>query len=316
MSFSNQLLVGPASADFQQLLNLLAIPNLTDLMANGADDWWFDSGTGLQWLGNVGFNQSSLVTIARYLIELGERHLDQANPICDAAINNHQLPQLQPLGIAGIRVHAVLESAVSERTIVSIRIHRIAFPSLEDLVAEGMVSPDQEQSLREMLALRQNFLVIGPAGSGKTTLLRSLLAQPSQLRTIIIEDTAELAPVSGHFVALQVRQPNIEGAGLISLESLANQALRMRPDRLVLGEARGSEVLVLLSAMNTGHNGSAATLHANSVADVPMRLRSMVPSGTTDQSLTSMMATAIQCVIELGIDGHHRRVLSIGGLQP
>ena len=315
MSFSSQLITGPLAADYRRLLGLLSIPGVTDLMANGANDWWLDTGSGSQALGGVGIGEEGLLALSRYLIELGERHIDQASPIADVAINSRQLPQLEPIGIASIRVHAVLESGVSDRILLSIRVHRNQKLGLQELVASGMVGPEQLQELQEMLARRSNFLIIGPAAAGKTTLMRGLLAESVSLRTVIIEDTAELMPVAGHCIGLQVRQPNIEGAGLISLQTLAIQALRMRPDRIVIGEVRGPEVLELLSAMNTGHRGSAATLHAISAHELFTRVRSMAGVGVTDSSLRAMLETAVDCVIQLGFESGQRRVIQIGGLK-
>jgi pilus assembly protein CpaF len=315
MSFSSQLITGPLAADYRRLLGLLSIPGVTDLMANGANDWWLDSGSGLQLLGSVGIGEPGLLVLSRYLIELGERHIDQASPIADVAISCQQLPQLESLGISGIRVHAVLESAVSDRILLSIRVHRNQSLGLQDLVASGMVGTEQVPVLLEMLTKRSNFLIIGPAAAGKTTLMRSLLAESASLRTVIIEDTAELMPVAGHCIGLQVRQPNIEGVGWISLQALAIQALRMRPDRIVIGEVRGPEVLELLSAMNTGHRGSAATLHANAAAQLFTRVRAMAGTGVTDSSLRAMLETAVDCVIQLGFHSGQRRVIQIGGLK-
>lgn len=315
MSFSSQLLAGALTADFRRLLGLLSLPSITDLIANGANEWWLDTGSGLQALGGVGISEEGLLALSRYLIELGERHIDQANPIADVAISGRQLPELEPIGITSIRVHAVLESGVSDRILLSIRVHRNQKLGLQELVDSGMVGPEQLPELQEMLARRGNFLIIGPAAAGKTTLMRALLAESVSLRTVIIEDTAELMPVAGHCIGLQVRQPNIEGAGLISLQTLAIQALRMRPDRIVIGEVRGPEVLELLSAMNTGHRGSAATLHAISAHELFTRVRSMAGVGVTDSSLRAMLETAVDCVIQLGFESGQRRVIQIGGLK-
>ena len=130
-----------------------------------------------------------------------------------------------------------------------------------------------------MLAARQNFLIAGPTGSGKTTLLRALLAECAAERVIALEDVAEIGLPTPNFVSLQTRQANIEGKGEVNLDRLVRESLRMRPDRLAIGEVRGLELLTLLQAMNTGHSGAGATIHANSIADVPSRLHSIVSAG-------------------------------------
>jgi pilus assembly protein CpaF len=190
-----------------------------------------------------------------------------------------------------------------------------------------MFTAAQGAKLAQLMAEQQNFLIAGPAGAGKTTLLRALLAQDPERRTVVVEDTAELLPMPGHVVGLQARQANIDGRGAITLDALAQQALRMQPQRLVIGEVRGSEVMVLLQSMNTGHAGSAATIHANSPQTVYPRLRGLAQSaGASDSAFQLLAQSAIQKVIflggpqgELGGSGLgnrvQRRVQWIGSLQ-
>ena len=156
------------------------------------------------------------------------------------------------------------------------RVPRAAGFPLAALARAGMVDAAQEAMLREAVAARRNLLVTGAGGTGKTTLLAALLGEaPHRERIVVIEDVAELTVAHPHVVSLEARQANLEGAGRVGLDALLREALRMRPDRLVVGECRGAELRELLAALNTGHDGGAGTLHANSLADVPARLEAL-----------------------------------------
>jgi pilus assembly protein CpaF len=196
-------------------------------------------------------------------------------------------------------------------TLISLRIpHRSAF-SLDDLVARGTIDDAGADVLRAMIAARLAFLVSGGTGSGKTTVLSSLLGlMPPHQRLVIVEDSTELDPDHPHVVRMQARTANVEGAGVVSLRDLVRQALRMRPDRLVLGEVRGAEVVDLLAAMNTGHEGGAGTVHANSAADVPARLEALgLTAGLDRLAVHALMGAGIDAVLHLGRDDLGRRVL-------
>ena len=159
---------------------------------------------------------------------------------------------------------------------------------------------------------RQNVLVSGPAGSGKTTLLRAILLEQPSLRTIVVEDTAELLPCGPSAIGLQVRQPNQEGAGFLPLRELTRQALRMRPERIVVGEVRGSEALELLNAMSTGHSGSAGTLHANAAEAVKLRLSSLLSeAGMAPDLGLHLIQNAVQALVHLNAD---RSIAYVGEL--
>jgi len=312
---SNQLpTVRAVRFGLAEFLRLLAAPKITDLVANGPADWRVSKGSGFEPVLGIECNSAELSGLCRRLVDLADRHLDLANPICDVSLTTRQLPQLADLGIEALRVHAVLESAVSASTLLSVRVHSSGFTSLDQLTRLGMFNTEQVQQLERIIELRQNFLIAGSAGSGKTTLLRAMLAASPSIRTVVVEDTAELMPIPGHVVGLQSRQANIDGRGEVSLQALAQQALRMQPERLVVGEVRGSEVHVLLQAMNTGHSGSAATIHANSARDVLPRLRGLA-SGASDSAFQLLVQAAVQKVVYLNNKGT-RRVEWIGDLQP
>lgn len=289
----------------EKLLNLLSIPGISDVICNGPQDWWIDRGAGLERVPELSLPSQELQEMARFLIALGDRHLDLISPVTDAAVSSSAFPVLAQLGIQRLRVHAVMESEVSEQTLLTIRVHRAEVFTLEALSAQGMFSDEVRSELQEILRSRANFLISGPTGSGKTTLLRAMLAHTPQLRTVVVEDTGEIVPVPGQVLGLQQRQPNTDGAGGIGVARLAREALRMRPDRLVVGEVRGDEVGVLLKAMNTGHAGSAGTVHANSETEVPARLEALaLEAGFTRETFESAAAAAINSLIHLDrVDG-------------
>lgn len=305
----------PHAPDYHRVLDLALQPGATDLLANGPADWWVDRGTGLEPLPDFALGGESLDWLARTLVALGGRHLDAVNPIADASIGVWQLPALGASGVSRLRVHATLRSAVTDATLLSIRVHRRQLRTLEDFRADSFLDDQQLGLLQWIARTRKNFLISGPAGAGKTSLLRAMLAQTPELRTVAVEDVAELAPAAGHVLSLQTRQPNFEGAGAIRLERLAIEALRMRPDRFVVGEVRGAEARILLQAMNTGHLGSAATIHANTAASVADRLRWMLnQSHFTEDSFRGAAISAIEYVIHLR-PGRDRGVQSIGRFE-
>jgi pilus assembly protein CpaF len=181
---------------------------------------------------------------------------------------------------------------------------------LDDLVAAGSLPPAGAAVLRDLLDARLAFLISGGTGTGKTTLLNSLLSLiDGSERLVLVEDASELRPDHPHVVRLEARPPNVEGSGEITLRDLVRQALRMRPDRLVIGEVRGAEVMDLLSALNTGHEGGCGTVHANSAADVPARLEALgALAGLGREALHSQLTSALQAVVHLvrGPDGRRR----------
>jgi pilus assembly protein CpaF len=182
---------------------------------------------------------------------------------------------------------------------------------LPGLVASGAAAERTATLLQEIVGARLAFLVTGGTGSGKTTLLNALLSLVDpQERLVLVEDSSELRPEHPHVVALEARPANIEGAGAVPLQALVRQALRMRPDRLVVGEVRGAEVVDLLAAMNTGHEGGCGTVHANSATDVPARIESLaLAAGLTRPAAHSQLASAVDLVVHLGRDGEGRRLV-------
>ena len=285
---------------FEWLLTLALASGVTDVLVNGPQECWVDSGAGLKPVEMPGIPERELNHLARLIAALGDRHLDQIVPVADVSLGSQQLALLAEHGVARLRMHLALASAVTDQTLISVRVHRAGGFTLEQLCETGMVDQDQLQQLSTIIKQRANFLICGPTGSGKSTLLRAMLAQDPELRTIVVEDATELVPMSGHVLGLQVRQANVEGAGFIGLEELAREALRMRPDRLVVGEVRGAEAAVLLQAMSTGNSGSAGTLHANSIDAVLPRLRGLAgQAGIGAAVFDELFQHAVDAVIQL-----------------
>jgi pilus assembly protein CpaF len=289
------------------LESLLRLDGVTDVLVNGAHQVWIDRGGGLELTG-IGFPDDQAVRrLAQRLAATGGRRLDDASPYVDL-----RLPD-------GSRFHAVLAPISRPGTVLSLRVPRQRVFTLDELVSAGAVGRDGAALLDQVVQRRLAFLVSGGTGSGKTTLLNALLTLvPAEERLVLVEDASELRPDHGHVVALESRPPNIEGAGEVTLRTLVRQALRMRPDRLVVGEVRGAEVVDMLAAMNTGHEGGCATIHANSAADVPSRVEALaMAAGLTREAVHSQLRSAVDVVIHLGRgrDGA-RRVLEIGVVRP
>ena len=235
---------------------LLRDPRTTDVLVSGPASVWVDRGAGLEPSGLRFPDEAAVRRLAQRLAVAAGRRLDDASPYVDGWLAD-----------AGVRLHAVLSPVAVDGTCLSLRVLRPAAHDLATLRALGTVDAAGEALLRAVLSARLAFLVSGGTGTGKTTILAALLsAVDPQERLLVVEDAEELRPRHPHVVRLVARPANIEGAGGVTVRDLVRQALRMRPDRLVVGEVRGAEVCDLLAALNTGHDGGAGTVHANSVA--------------------------------------------------
>jgi pilus assembly protein CpaF len=281
---------------------LLEEPDVTDVLVNAPDDVWVERAGRLVRadidLGSVGHVRELAVRLAA----AGGQRLDDSSPTVDA-----RLPD-------GTRLHAVLPPISDGCALMSLRVLRRRAFTLAELVAAGGVAPAVVPVLRALVLTRANVLVTGAAGTGKTTLLSTLLSiVPDDERIVCIEESGELTPHHPHVVRLLARRANVHGAGEVPLAELVRQALRMRPDRIVLGECRGAEVRDVLTALNTGHEGGYATLHANAAVDVPARLEALASlAGMSREAVAAQAASALDAVLHLRRDGPLRYLAEVG----
>jgi pilus assembly protein CpaF len=284
---------------------LLRDPRTTDVLVGGGGTVWVDRGSGLEPAGVRFPDEAAVRRLAQRLALAAGRRLDDASPCVDGW-----------LAEAGVRLHAVLPPVAADGTCLSLRVLRPAAHDLAALRLAGALDRTGEDLLRAVLAARLAVLVSGGTGTGKTTILGALLgAVDPRERIVVVEDAEELRPRHPHVVRLVARPANIEGAGGVALRDLVRQALRMRPDRLVVGEVRGAEVCDLLAALNTGHDGGAGTVHANSAREVPARLEALAGTGGLSRpALHSQLAAAVQVVLHMRRLRSGTRVLDVVGV--
>lgn len=276
---------------------LLALPGVTDVLVNGPEEVHFDRGRGLERSSIAFADEESVRRLAQRLAGQAGRRLDDASPWVDARLGD------------GTRLHAVLAPLARPGTLISLRVPARRSFTLDELVAAGSLHDVAAQQVRAIVAKRCAFIVSGGTGSGKTTLLAALLGlvDPGE-RIVVVEDATELRPDHPHVVGLEARPANIEGAGLVTVRDLVRQALRMRPDRLIVGEVRGAEVVDLLAALNTGHEGGCCTIHANSPLDVPARFEALgVAAGMPREAVHSQLRSSLDLVVHLGRAGDGTR---------
>jgi pilus assembly protein CpaF len=271
--------------------SLVRDPAITEVMINGPERVYFEK-EGRLHRATCRFGSSAEVVrlVDRVISPLGRR-IDESSPMVDA-----RLPD-------GSRLNAVIPPLALDGPSVTIRRFGVKALTVADLVASGTLPEELAERLRRAVAARKNILLSGGAGTGKTTLLNALSGFiPGHERIITIEDAAELRLQQEHVVRLEARPPNVEGNGTVSIRDLVRNALRMRPDRIIVGEVRGPEALDMLQAMNTGHAGSLATIHANSAYDALSRLETMVLMANVALPLRvvrEQVAAAIDLVLHL-----------------
>ncbi|MBO3083415.1 TadA family conjugal transfer-associated ATPase [Cellulomonas fengjieae] len=280
---------------------LLDDPEVTDVLVNGPRDVWVERAGRLGRADVDLGGPDDVRALAVRLAAAGGQRLDDASPAVDA-----RLPD-------GTRLHAVLPPVAGTCALISLRVVRSRPFTIEQLVASGTLATALVPVVRALVATRANLLVSGATGSGKTTLLAALLSLvPHDERLVVVEEAGELSPAHPHVVRLLARHANVDGAGRVDLTDLVRHALRMRPDRIVLGECRGAEVREVLAALNTGHDGGCATVHANAAADVPARLEALAAlAGMSRDALAAQAASAFDAVLHLR-RGDRRYVAEVG----
>lgn len=276
-------------------------PDVSDVLVNGPDEIWIDRGEGLEKVeGSFGTSDVMVTAVERVIAPLGLR-IDRTRPMVDA-----RLPD-------GSRLHAVLPPASIDQPLLAIRRFTQRVTSLDDLAEAGTITPSQLDELVGAVRERRTIVVSGGTGAGKTTLLNLLASAiaPTE-RVVTIEDAAELR-LPGHVVRLEARPPNAEGAGEITIRTLLKSALRLRPDRIILGEVRGGEALDLISALNTGHRGSLTTVHANSPREALLRLETLALSAgnTSETAVRRQLHAAVDLVVQIEREGVNRKVVAV-----
>lgn len=283
------------------LAALLADPAVSDVVVNGPRHVFVDRGTGLE-ATSVRFSDAGEVRrLAVRLASAAGRRLDDAVPFVDATLPD------------GTRLHAVLPPIAPDGPLLSLRVLGRRTPTIDDLLTSGTIAPALLDTLRAIIDRRLSFLVTGGTGAGKTTVLSALLSVvAARDRLVMVEDTPELTPRHPHAVRLLARPANVEGAGSVGLDDLVRQAMRMRPDRLVVGEVRGREVVDMLAALNTGHEGGCATVHANAARDVPARIEALaLAAGLNQAAVRSQLVAGLDLVMHVERHQGRRRLAEI-----
>ena len=286
------------------ITELLDDPSITEIMVNGTNEIYIELDGKIIKDDSVSFiNDSHIVRTIQRLIQPIGRTIDTANPMVDARLND------------GSRLNAIIEPLSINGPVLTIRKFKKELASIEDFLRNGTLTPYMARFLEACVKAKMNIIVCGGTGSGKTTLLNVMSSFiNNDERIITIEDAAELRLEQNHVISLETRTSNYEGSGAVTIRDLVINSLRMRPDRIIVGEVRGKEAFDMLQAMNTGHDGSLSTGHGNSIRDMLSRLEMMVLMGT------QLPLLAIRQQIAMGIDimihlergrDHRRRVVEI-----
>ena len=286
---------------FGPLEQLLRDPQVSDILVNGDGVVWVEKGGALHRTGHSFARPEQMVAaIERVIAPLGLR-LDRASPAVDARLGD------------GSRLHAVIPPASLDGPVLAIRRFTPVAATLDELVQLGSLTQEGAEVVRRLVHGRKNLLVCGPTGSGKTTLLNVLSHEiPDGERVVTVEDAAELQ-LTGHVVRLEGRPANVEGAGAITLRQLLRHALRLRPDRIVVGEVRGAEAFDMIQAMSTGHEGSMSTIHAGSAEEAVWRLETLalLEPSATPEAIRRQVERVIDAVVVAGRKRQKRVVRSV-----
>jgi pilus assembly protein CpaF len=286
---------------------LLADETITEIMVNGPNEVWVERHGKLQRIDARFTNEAELMQTIDRIVSTVNRRVDESSPMVDA-----RLP-------SGERVNVIIPPLSLVGPVLSIRRFPRAF-TFEQLVKMGTVDPDTADLLRALVRARMSIVVSGGTSSGKTTLLNALSGFiPAEERIVTIEDSAELQLQQPHVISLEARPPNVEGKGHVTIRDLVRNSLRMRPDRIVVGEVRGPETIDMLQAMNTGHDGSLTTVHANSTEDSVVRMQTLASMSEVDipfAALRDQINSAIDVIVQLerSADGR-RRIVEVAAVS-
>ncbi|MFT5574577.1 MAG: pilus assembly protein CpaF [Bermanella sp.] len=291
-------------AGYGPLQSLLEDPTVNDILINGPTSIFIERNGILEKTKLRFLDDKHVLRVIRRMISPLGRRIDESSPLVDG-----RLPD-------GSRINAIVPPLSLEGPCLSIRKFRQEALTEDDLVSGGSISQEAMEFLKDAVHTRRNILISGATGSGKTTLLNALSQFITEgQRIVTIEDAAELQLQHGHVVRLETRPPNNEGIGEVGARELLRNALRMRPDRIIVGESRGGEVLDMLQAMNTGHSGSMSTVHANSAEDAVTRLEMMIGLADfkgSDTLCQKMISSALDYIVHVGrCNDGHRAVLEI-----
>lgn len=287
---------------------LLADPAISEIMVNGFQDVYIEK-RGRIYRADIRFGDDAhLMKIIDKIVSRVGRRIDESSPMADA-----RLPD-------GSRVNAIIPPLALDGPTLTIRRFAVVPLQMEDLIQKNSLTPAMAELLSALVKVKCNIVISGGTGTGKTTLLNILSGFiPSDERIVTIEDTAELQLQQDHVIRLETRQPNIEGKGEITMRALVKNTLRMRPDRIVLGEVRSSEVIDMLQAMNTGHEGSLTTIHANTPRDALGRLENLVGLGGINlpsKALRQLISSSVHFIVQITrVNDGSRKITSIQELS-
>ena len=293
------------------LEDLLRTPSISEIMVVRSDMIYIEREGVIENSGRRFVSDHVTESIIERIVGLAGARIDRSKPVVDARLRD------------GSRVNAVIAPVAVSGPCLTIRKFTILKPTIDKLINEGSITPAAAEFLRAAIRFKRNIVVSGATGSGKTTLLNCLSGFiPEKERTITIEDVAELYLTASHVVRLETKPANVEGKGAVTHQDLVRNVTRMRPDRIIVGEVRGPEALDMLQAMNTGHDGSLTTIHANSAQEVVTRLVGLVQQGSTlpEPAIHRQVAAAIHLIVHIRRerDGR-RRVVQIAeclGIDP
>lgn len=279
---------------------LLDDPTVTDVLVNGSEGVWVDRGNGLEIVSvsSQDFSHEAVRKIAVRLAATCGQRLDDACPIADGTLPD------------GTRLNAVLPPLATNGALISLRTRKRVTFSLDDLVGRKMLTESTKNLIILLVRKKANVFVSGSTGAGKTTFISAVLGEvPKTERILCLEESVEIDPHHPHTIHLTVRRPNVQNVGGVEISDLVKTAMRMRPDRLVIGECRGAEVRDVISAINTGHEGGWATIHANSAMDVPVRIVAIgALAKMPEETVAAQAAAAIDAVVHVTRENGFRKL--------